>query len=85
MTKEGSIKIGKCMTPMAGVLVIGRGHILKAIFFKYCHLYSGAWNRLFVCVSVVYVPLENFSLICPFGDVTITGEGLQILTYCRHS
>ena len=35
----------------------------------------------FVCVGV-FVSLENFH---SYGDVTITGEGLQILTYARHS
>ena len=54
-------------------------------FFKYCHLYSGVWIRLLACLSVVYIPLEKFSLIYSFGDVAITGEGLQILTYYWHS
>ena len=31
---------------------------------------------------VVIVPLENFH---SYGDVTIAGEGLQILTYAQHS
>ena len=34
----------------------------------------------FVCF-IFFVPLENFSLL---RDVTMTGEGLQILTYARH-
>ena len=36
---------------------------------------------LFVCL-VFLVPLDIFHL---FGDVTLTGEGLHILTYTRHS
>ena len=31
---------------------------------------------------MVIVPHENFY---SYGDVTITGEGLQIFTYARHS
>ena len=36
---------------------------------------------MFVCLFVFYFPLENFH---SYGDVTITGEGLQILTHARH-
>ena len=36
---------------------------------------------LFVCLGFI-IPLENF---LSNGDVTITGEGLQILTYARQS
>ena len=36
--------------------------------------------NMFVCLLGAFLPLENFSLIC-----TIAGEGLQILTYTRHS
>ena len=36
---------------------------------------------LFVCLGI-FVPLEKCSII--YGNVTITGEGLQILTYIRH-
>ena len=35
----------------------------------------------FVCLGFI-VPLENFH---SYGDVTITCEGLQILTYGRHA
>ena len=41
------------------------------------------WFVLFVCLGF-YVPFENFSLNI-YGDITIAGEGLQILTYARHS
>ena len=37
----------------------------------------------FVCLGFI-VPLEN-RIFHPYGDVTITGERLQILTYARHS
>ena len=36
---------------------------------------------MYVYWFVFYVPLENFQ---SYGDVTITGEGLQILTHARH-
>ena len=49
MTKEGSNKIVNFMTPGAGVLVLGRGHISHTVkmhyFFKNLLLYSQAWNR----------------------------------------
>ena len=53
------------------------------------HLYSCTYicnnvlrkfDCLFACLGF-FVPLENFH---SYGDVTITGEGLQILTYARH-
>ena len=46
MTKEGSTKIVNFMTPGAGVLVLGRGHISHIVkmhyFFKNLLLYSQA-------------------------------------------
>ena len=42
-------------------------------------------GRFFVCFFVCLefiVPLKNLH---SYGDVTIAGEGLQILTYARHS
>ena len=46
MTKEGSTKIVDFMTPWAGVLVLGRGHISRIVkmhyFFKKLLLYSQA-------------------------------------------
>ena len=46
MTKEGSTKILNFMTPGAGVLVLGRGHISHIVkmhyFFKNLLLYSQA-------------------------------------------
>ena len=43
------------------------------------HLY---FICLFVCMGLI-VQLER--IFHSYGDVTITGEGLQILTYARHS
>ena len=37
---------------------------------------------LIVCLFGVFVPLENFH---SYGYVTIANEGLQILTYVRHT
>ena len=46
MTKEGSTEIVNFMTPGAGVLVLGRGHISHLVkmryFFKNLLLYSQA-------------------------------------------
>ena len=46
MTKEGSAKLLNAVTPRAGVLVLGRGHIIHIVkmhyFFKNLILYSGA-------------------------------------------
>ena len=57
MTKEGSIKIVYCMTPGAGLLVVGHGHIGHLVkmhyFFKNLPLYSGAWFRQTICVLVM--------------------------------
>ena len=49
---------------------------LNSLIFVFCFIYLG-----------VFVPLKKFSLthVCLYGDVTITGEGLQLLTYGRHS
>ena len=49
MTKEGSTKIVTFMTPRAGVLVLGCGHISYIVkmhyYFKNLLLYSQAWIR----------------------------------------
>ena len=45
MSKEGSIKIINLITPGAGVLVLGRGHIVNTQYFFYSsclHLGHGA-------------------------------------------
>ena len=49
MTKEGSTKIVNFMTPWAGVLVLGCGHIRQIVKMYYFHnnlfLYSQAYIR----------------------------------------
>ena len=44
-------------------------------------IYDFKYHRFYVCLEFI-VPLGNFY---SYGDVTITDEGLQILTYARHS
>ena len=45
--------------------------------------YDGnARGRWFVCLFRVFLPLEN--IFQSYRDLTITSEGLQILTYVRH-
>ena len=39
---------------------------------------------LFVCLFVLSLS-SNSKIFHPYGDVTISGEGLQIMTYARHS
>ena len=60
MTKEGSTKIVNFMTPGAGVLLIGRGHIshIEKIhyFFKNLFLYShGARVLVLGCGRVSHI------------------------------
>ena len=38
----------------------------------------------FVCLFVYLVFLFHLRIFYSYGDVTITGEVLQILTYARH-
>ena len=49
MTKEGSTEIVNFMSPGAGVLVLGCGHLSHIVkmhyFFKNLHLYSQAYIR----------------------------------------
>ena len=49
MTKEGSIKIVYSMTPGAGVIVQGRGHISHKVKMHYLLLYqySAHWLLLY--------------------------------------
>ena len=57
MIKEGSIKIVNCMTPGAGLFVVGHGHIGDIVkmhyFFKNLPLYSEAWFRQTKCILVM--------------------------------
>ena len=50
---------------------------------KICHVF---FSQQFVCLFVFVLGLSSHSRIFhSYGDVTITGEGLQILTFVRHS
>ena len=42
-------------------------------------------KRLFVCLIVCLGSTSLSRIFHSYGDVTITGEGLQICTYARHS
>ena len=52
---------------------------MKAFVFNFLTLDQ----KLYVCLFGDFVPLEN--LLCSYEDVTITGDGLEILTNIRHS
>ena len=52
---------------------------LLSLFSYYCPPYSFS---LFVCLFGVYRPTQEFY---SYGEVTIAGEGLKILTYAWHS
>ena len=54
---------------------------MKVITYFLHAEYVFAW--VFVCLLGIYSLIrKNFN---SYGDVTITGKGLQILTYTRHS
>ena len=50
------------------------------ILYRACPWFTLLTEKMIVCLRFL-VQLENFTLI---GDVTISGEGLQIMTYDRH-
>ena len=52
----------------------------KTFKFKNIQI-SASLKKLFVCFFVFFVPLSSFH---SFGDITIAGEGLQILIHARH-
>ena len=68
MTKEGSTKIVFFMTPRAGVLVLGHGHISQIVkmhyFFKNLLLYSQALIRQ--TKYIVMMIKEGFTKIVTF-------------------
>ena len=74
--------------PLGGVLELGRGiiaHVRIHYFLKNLHLLPWPSSKQTSCLFVLggfHVPLESFH---SYGDVNITSEGLQILTYARHS
>ena len=71
MTKEGSTKTVFFMTPRAGVLVLGRGHISHIVkmhyFFKNLLLYSQALIRQ--TKYIVMMVKEGFTKIIIVIDV----------------
>ena len=81
VTKEGSIKIVNFMTPKAGVLVVGRGHLSHIVkmhyFSKNRLLYSLAQIRHTRCI--VMIAKEGSSRIVNFmirmAGVFVLGRG----------
>ena len=81
MTKEGSIKIVNFMTPGAGVLALGCGHISHIVkmhyFFKNLLLYSGTWFRQTKCIVIMTkegsTKIVNF--MTPGTGVLVLGRG----------
>ena len=66
------------------------GHIKQVVkmhFFSKKIFFSTPGLADFVCLLGLFVWsfLSISRIFHSFGDVTITGEGLQILTYTRHS
>ena len=55
---------------------------LKEYFSKHSFFLKISCFRLFVCLPRNFRPTREFH---SYGDVTITGEGLHVLTYTRHS
>ena len=82
MTKNGLPKC-KFYNPGAGFLVLRRGQVsyCENALFLLKILFSTPKQFCFVCLEFI-VPLENFH---SYREVTITSEGLQMLTYPRHS
>ena len=58
--------------------------VTKSVFLNLqIQIYENQEFIVCLCVCLgVYVPLDIFH---SYGDVTITSEGLHILTYTRHS
>ena len=50
--------------------------------YPVCLFYAPKFVCLFVCLFRAFHPTRKFCHL--YGDVTITGEGLRILTYTRH-
>ena len=81
MTKEGSTKIINFMTPGAGVLVLGRGHISHIVkmryFFKNLLLYSGAWFRQnkYIVIMNKEASTKTVNLMNPGAGVLVLGPG----------
>ena len=84
MTKEGSTKFVNFMTPRAGALVLGCGHISHIViihyFFKNLLLYSHAYFRQTKYIHVVMMTKEG-----PTKVVTFMTPGAGVLALrCGH-
>ena len=81
MTKEGSTKIVNFMTPRAGVLVLGCGHISHIVkmhyFLKNLHLnshaYIGQTRYIVVMTKEGSTKIVNFMI--PVAGVLVQGRG----------
>ena len=76
LSREGSVIVSYLLWHRTLVNMIsseGRSHLVTFMTSQ-C---------LFVCLFGVYCPVRDF--FHSYGDVTITGEGLQISIYVRHS
>ena len=66
-------------------------HAKCNVFMSICNIIMmTAWHIsyicfLFVCLFVYLGLSSHLRIFHSYGDVTIAGEGLQILTYARHS
>ena len=82
MTKEGSPKIVNFMSPGAGVLVLGCGHLSHMVkmhyFFKNLHLYSQAYIR-----QTKYIVLINKEGSTKIVTFMTPGAGVLVLG-CGH-
>ena len=78
MTKEGSIEIVTFMTPGAGVLVLGCGHIVKMhYFFKTLLLYSQAQIRQtkYIVIMTMERSTKIVNFMTPGAGVLVLGRG----------
>ena len=81
MTKEGSPKILNFMSPGAGVLVLGRGHISQIVkmhyFFKNLLLYTQAYIRQtkYVVIMTKEGSTKTVNFMTPGAGVFVLGHG----------
>ena len=81
MTKEESTKIVNFMTPGAGVLVLGRGHIRHIVkmhyFFKNLLLYSQALTRQtkYTAMMTKEGSTKIVNFMTPGAGVLVLGHG----------
>ena len=81
MTMERSTKIVNFMTPGAGVLVLGHGHISHIVkmhyFFKNLLLYSQAWIRQtkYIVMMTTERSTKIVNFMTPGAGVLVLGRG----------